>query len=98
MMQRAQARTGYVCSADEEQEASEAFMAWAQSLGLRATVARTVATDGRVIWLLHIDTGRGKLTAHVRDPRDWCAEVKALGLPTDTVPAEWATWDGVTST
>ncbi len=87
--------TGYVCSADEEQAASEAFMAWAQSIGLRGMFLRTLANSGRVIWVLKLDAGRGRYEATTEDPRCWYAAIEHLGLPLDTVPAEWVAWSVV---
>lgn len=84
-MEAARKLTGRVCSDDEEQEASEAFMAWAQSLGLRATFMRVVSDDGRMIWLLNMDTGRGKIQGKLTDPRDWRKEVERLGLWADSL-------------
>lgn len=88
-MREAAAMTGMVCTADEEQAASEAFMAWAQSLGLRGRFLRTIADDGRVVWVLKLDAGRGKYEATTEDPRNWRVAVMELGLPVDTVSVEW---------
>lgn len=79
-MQTARELTGRVCSEDEEQEASEQFMAWAQSMGVRGSFMRTVADDGRMIWKLHINTGRGRLSAVIVDPRVWRQGVIEMGL------------------
>lgn len=79
-MQKALGLMGLACSADEEQAASEQFMSWAQGMGLRATFARTVADDGRMVWVLTMDTGRGVLEAIVADPRKWKREIARLGL------------------
>lgn len=91
-MREAAAMTGMICTADEEQAASEAFMAWAQSLGLRGRFLRTIADDGRVVWVLKLDAGRGKYEVTTEDPRCWYSAAAHLGLPMDTVSADWVSW------
>lgn len=81
---RAAEMTGLVCTADEEQQASEEFMAWAQSLGLHASFMRALDA-GRVVWWLNVYTERGDLRGVTTDPREWRQEIAALGLA-DTLP------------
>lgn len=79
-MRRAREITGLVCSADEEQRASEEFMAWAQTNGLRARFYRAMGVDAHAVWVLRIETDRGKLEDHTRDPRQWRQAVERIGL------------------
>ena len=89
-LQQASEITGRaVCTADEEQAASEAFMAWAQSLGLRGTFYRTLTNGGAACWVLKLDAGRGTYEVTVANPIAWATAVQPFGLPMDTISAEW---------
>lgn len=79
-MRRAREITGLVCSADEEQRASEEFMGWAQGNGLRARFYRAMGAGGEAVWVLRVETDRGKLEEYTRDPRKWREVVERLGL------------------
>lgn len=66
--------------ADADQRQTEEFMAWAQSLNLRGRIGRVLDGDGRMVWLMEIDTGRGTLTRAMDEACDWRAAVESLGL------------------
>lgn len=88
--QKASEMTGYgCCTADEEQAASEAFMAWARSLGLRGKFFRTLTNGGSVCWVVQLDAGRGKYELTLANPLKWATAVEAFGLPMDDIPAVW---------
>lgn len=66
--------------ADADQRQTEEFMAWAQSLNLRARIGRELDDDGHHVWRLEIDTGRGKLTRSMTEAGEWRVAVEDLGL------------------
>lgn len=79
-MRRAREITGLVCSAEEEQRASEEFMRWARDSGLRGRFYRTVSTGGLVVWVLKVVTARGDLETTIQDPRAWKSAMREMGL------------------
>lgn len=62
--------------ADADQRETELFMAWAQERNLRASIGRELNDDGRMVWSLTIDTGRGKLFATMAGAADWRSVVE----------------------